>query len=91
MGSPRFAWVWKEIGVKDDPWRPELTIPVRMGGETMVMLRDAKGVPAPPDTSMLSVQVVNPPDIQARIWKYLQDLHVSGDARRTCWTRSCPP
>ena len=54
MGSPRFAWVWKEIGVKDDPWRPELTIPVRMGGETMIMLRDAKGVPTPPDTSMLA-------------------------------------
>jgi hypothetical protein len=83
------VWVWKEIGVKDVPWRRESTIPVPLAppggagfsGQTLIMLRDTKGQ-VQFDTSIVDVTEVKPQDVGARLERYLDDIDVSGDARK---------
>jgi hypothetical protein len=82
MGLPSFVRIWREIGVDGPSWRPEFTVPVRLGGETMLLLRDAKGVAVPSSTQNLIVEEIKPRDIQARLWNYLDDLDVTGDAQQ---------
>jgi hypothetical protein len=77
-----FTWVWNEIGVNSLPWRYEQTIPVPLGGRTLVMLREAKGVPAPPSISHVEVTEVDPRFILGEVDGYLDDNDVSGDARK---------
>jgi hypothetical protein len=84
---PEFAWVWNEIGVNSLPFRYEQTIPVPLGGRTLVMLRAAKGLPAPPSTDAVDVTEVNPQVILAQLDGYLDDNDVSGDARKDFLTR----
>jgi hypothetical protein len=74
------AWIWKQIGVNEEPWRYDGTIPIPLGGQALVMLRDANGVSQPKyNPNLLTVTKVDPDEANARLIHYLRDLGVRGD------------
>jgi hypothetical protein len=72
------AWIWKQIGVNEDPWRYDGTIPIPVHGKALVMLRDAKGAGLYPDNSnRLTVTEVKPEDVYYELMRYVNRLGVS--------------
>jgi hypothetical protein len=73
------AWIWKQIGVNEDPWRYDGTIPIPLGGEALVMLQDAKGARLQYDRNCLKVTEVDPDIAYAELISYVVHLGVWGD------------